>query len=114
MCERAGKRSDHTSRIAGRVDCARPDRHVPLVSGIGSTSEPGQKPPKFDTSALSAIASVSEVGSAEVYGEPNSRLILCRPRHPVGALSGNQNVVAPTKVALTMAFNTETRRAGEE
>ena len=64
----------------------------------GCASEPAGIPPKFDTSALSSSLS-GGVWRAKY------RLIVCRPRLTVGALSGNENMVGPDEVALTLAFN---------
>jgi hypothetical protein len=58
---------------------------------------------------MSAIASISEVNSGEVYSQPNSRFVFCSPRHPVSAVSGDKNVIARPKIALPFALNTETR-----
>jgi hypothetical protein len=54
------------------------------------------------------------IGSAEVYGQPDRRLVLGRPRHPMGPVTGDQDMVARTKIALTFALNAETCRAGKE
>jgi hypothetical protein len=55
--------------------------------------------PNSGASAMSGIASTSEVNSEEVYCE-NSRLVLCRVRHPMGAVSDDQNMVTRTKCYL--------------
>jgi hypothetical protein len=69
--------------------------------------------PNSDASAKSAIASTPEVNSSEVYRQPNSRPV-CRVRHPVRPLSGDQNMVAGTEVALIFALNAKAGQAGEE
>jgi hypothetical protein len=63
-------------------------------------SQSGQHLPNSGACAMSGIASTSEVNSEEVYCEPNSRLVLCRVRHPMGAMSDDQNMVTRTKCYL--------------
>jgi hypothetical protein len=52
--------------------------------------------------------------SAEVHGQPNRRFVLGRPRHPMGPVSGDQDMVARTQVSLAFALDAQTRRTGQE
>src|SRR5215471_7878403 len=51
----------------------------------------------------SAAAAMEQCNSAEVYRQPDCRLVLGRPRHPMGSLSGDQDMVARTKIVLIFA-----------
>ena len=53
------------------------------------------------------------MNSGEVYGQPNSRLV-CRVRHPMGAVSGDQNMIAGTEIALTFALNAKASQTRKE
>jgi hypothetical protein len=54
--------------------------------------------PNFETEARG-------INSAEVYGQPDRRLALRRPRHTMEAVSCDQDMVARTKVALAFALD---------
>jgi len=65
----------------------------------------GEYLPTFETGAMSAIASISEVKSGEVYG----------PSFAVyAAVGGDQNMVTRTKAALTFALDAKSCRTAEE
>ena len=49
-----------------------------------------------------------------MYGEPNGRLSLRGPRYAMGTMSGDQDTVARTKIALALSLDPETGRAGDE
>lgn len=59
-------------------------------------------------------AVIPPLNLGEVYGQPDSRLALCCPRHPMGAVSCDQHVIARMKIAFTFAFNSDTRQTGED
>ena len=69
--------------------------------------------PNSDAGAKSAIASTPEVNSSEVYRQPNGRPV-CRVRHPVRPLSGDQHMVAGPEVALIFALDAKPGQAGKE
>ena len=65
----------------------------------------GEYLPTFETGAMSAIASISELKSGEVYG----------PSFAVyAAVGGDQNMVTRTKAALTFALDAKSCRTAEE
>jgi hypothetical protein len=49
-----------------------------------------------------------------MHSQPDGRLVPRRARYPVGAVGGDQNMVARVKTALTFALDTETCRSGKE
>ena len=54
------------------------------------------------------------INSAQVYGQPNRGLTVCRARHTMKTMRRDQDMVAGTKVTLALAVDPQARRAGEE
>jgi hypothetical protein len=52
--------------------------------------------------------------SEKVYRKPDGRFVLCGPRHPMGSLCANQDLIARPKMTLVFSLDAQTGRAGEE
>ena len=60
------------------------------------------------------VVHASHASSGEVNGEPNGRLAFRRPRYTMGTMSGDQDIVTGTKIALAFSLDPKTGRAGDE